>query len=128
MALEGLAWPHCWTCEFPSSPHCVLAVDALSIVGTITHSLRCFYLVHRFHPSLDPNSTYILQMKHLGNPKKARKDARCFCFEKAVDSDLTKFQDLVESIVDQYPPGYMEIAHLQYHDHDSKTFPEVKTD
>jgi len=22
----------------------------------------------------------------------------------------------------------MEIAHLQYHDHDSKTFPEVKTD
>jgi len=67
-------------------------------------------------------------MKHLGNPKKARKDVRCFCFEKVVDSDLTNFQYLVESIVDQYPPGYMEIAHLQYHDHDSKTFPEVKTD
>jgi len=67
-------------------------------------------------------------MKHLGNPKKARKDVICFCFEKVLDSYLTNFQDLVESIVDQYPPGYMEIAHLQYHDHDSKTFPEVKTD
>ena len=70
----------------------------------------------------------MLNFKHLGNPKKARKDLRCFCFEKIVDSDRTNLKDLIQSIIEQYPPGYMEVAHLQYHDDVLKSFPEVKTD
>ena len=70
----------------------------------------------------------MLNFKHLGNPKKARKDLRCFCLEKIVDSDRTNLKDLIQSIIEQYPPGYMEVAHLQYHDHVLKSFPEVKTD
>ena len=77
---------------------------------------------------MDPKSTFMLNFKHLGNPKKARKDLRCFCFEKIVDSDRTNLKDLIQSIIEQYPPGYMEVAHLQYHDHVLKSFPEVKTD
>jgi hypothetical protein len=65
---------------------------------------------------LDPNSVFCLQIKLLGNLKKARKDARCFNFEKVQDSDLTNYMDLVESIVLQYPPGYLEVAHVQYYD------------
>ncbi|XP_066323865.1 uncharacterized protein, partial [Miscanthus floridulus] len=77
---------------------------------------------------MDPKSTFMLNFKHLGNPKKTRKDLRCFCFEKIVDSDRTNLKDLIQSIIEQYPPGYMEVAHLQYHDHILKSFPEVKTD
>jgi hypothetical protein len=36
--------------------------------------------------------------------------------------------DLVESIVQQYPPGYLEVAHDQCYDDALKTFPEVKCD
>ena len=31
-------------------------------------------------------------------------------------------------ITDQYPPGYLEVAHVQYYDADSKTFSVVNTD
>ena len=31
-----------------------------------------------------------------------------------VDSDRTNFNDFVESVVEKYPPGYMEVAHIQY--------------
>ena len=41
---------------------------------------------------------------------------------------MTNFNDLVESIVEQYPPRYLEVAHLQYYDDDLKTFPEIKSD
>lgn len=51
---------------------------------------------------MDPNSTYLLKIKLLGNPKKARKDIKCFCFDKVIGSDLTNYKDLVESIVEQY--------------------------
>ncbi|XP_066333963.1 uncharacterized protein, partial [Miscanthus floridulus] len=73
---------------------------------------------------MDPKSTFMLNFKHLGNPKKTRKDLRCFCFEKIVDSDRTNLKDLIQSIIEQYPPGYMEVAHLQYHDHILKSFPQ----
>jgi len=33
-----------------------------------------------------------------------------------VDSDLTNYKDLVESVVERYPPGYLEVAHVQYYD------------
>ena len=45
-----------------------------------------------------------------------------------VDSDRTNFSDFVESVVEKYPPGYMEVAHVQYYDEALKTFPEVKSD
>ena len=77
---------------------------------------------------MDSKSTFMLNFKHLGNPKKARKDLRCFCFEKILDSDRTNLKELIQSIIEQYKPGYMEVAHLQYHDHVLKSFPEVKID
>ena len=55
--------------------------------------------------------------------QKIRKDVRCFNFEKVLDSDLTNYMDLVKSIVQQYPPGYLEVAHVQYYDDALKTFP-----
>lgn len=77
---------------------------------------------------MDPNSTFLLKIKLLGNPKKVRKDVKCFCFEKVVDCDLINYKDFIESVVEQYPPGYLEVAHIQYYDEASKTFPEVKCD
>jgi hypothetical protein len=32
-----------------------------------------------------------------------------------VDSDRTNYMDLVELVVEKYPPGYMEAAHIQYY-------------
>ena len=77
---------------------------------------------------MDPNSTYLLEIRLFGNKKKVRKDFRCFCFDMTIDSDLTNYKDLLEEIVEKYPPGYLEIAHLQYYDHDMKEFPKVHSD
>jgi hypothetical protein len=33
-----------------------------------------------------------------------------------VDSDRTNLSDFVESVVEKYPPDYMEEAHVQYYD------------
>lgn len=60
--------------------------------------------------------------------KKVRKDVDCFSFEKVFDSGLINFKDLVDSIVEQYPPGYMEVAHRQYQDDILRIFLEIKTD
>jgi len=77
---------------------------------------------------MDPNSTYLLEIRLFGNKKKVRKDFRCFCFDMTIDSDLTNYKDLLKEIVEKYPPGYLEVAHLQYYDHDVKEFPEVYSD
>jgi hypothetical protein len=37
-------------------------------------------------------------------------------------------KDLVDEITDMYPPGYLEVAHVQYYDADLKSFPVVNTD
>ena len=67
-------------------------------------------------------------MKLLGNRRNCRKDVKCFSFDMVVDSDRTNFKDLVESMVEKYPPGYMEGAHIQYYDAALKTFPEINSD
>ncbi|OEL23344.1 hypothetical protein BAE44_0015637 [Dichanthelium oligosanthes] len=77
---------------------------------------------------MDPKTSYLLEIKLICNPKKARKDFKSFCFERAIDSDTINFKDLVQSIVDQYPPGYMEVAHIHYYDEVLKTFLKIKTD
>lgn len=77
---------------------------------------------------MDPKSSYLLNIKLLGNPKKARREFSAFCFEKVVDSDLINLKDFVESIVDEYPPGYKETVYVQYYDADLRTFPLVATD
>jgi hypothetical protein len=69
-----------------------------------------------------------LIIRLLGNPKKTRKDISCFCFQKIIDSDLTNYNDLVASIVEEYAPGYLEVPHLQYYDEVLNTFPEIKSD
>jgi hypothetical protein len=45
-----------------------------------------------------------------------------------VDSDRTNYRDFVESVVNKYPPGYMELVHVQYYDEALKTFHEIKSD
>jgi hypothetical protein len=77
---------------------------------------------------MDPNSTYYLEIRLFGNKKKARKDFRCFRFDMTIDSDVTNYKDLVENIVNKYPPGYLEVAHVQYYNHDIKAFFEVLSD
>ena len=77
---------------------------------------------------MEENTSFLLKIKLLGNPKKSKKEVRCFSIEKVVDSDLTNIMDLVESIEVQCPPGYLEVAHVQYYDHVMKIFPEVKSD
>ncbi|KAM0873461.1 hypothetical protein ACQ4PT_038054 [Festuca glaucescens] len=77
---------------------------------------------------MDPSSSYLLKIRLLGNRNKARKEIKCFCFEKIVDSDFTNYKDLVASILDQYPPRYLEVAHVQYYDDVQKTFLEIKSD
>ncbi|TVU05567.1 hypothetical protein EJB05_48734, partial [Eragrostis curvula] len=70
---------------------------------------------------------FLLKMKLVSNRKKAR-GGKCFCFKKVVDSDLTNFSDLVESVVEEFPQGYLEVPHVQYYDEATKTFPEIKSD
>nr|TKW10151.1 hypothetical protein SEVIR_6G143500v2 [Setaria viridis] len=77
---------------------------------------------------MDPNSTYLLEIRLFGNKKRVRKYFRCFYFDMTVDSYLTNYKDLLIEIVEKYPPGYLEVAHLQYYDHDMKEFPEVNSD
>lgn len=77
---------------------------------------------------MDPNSSYLLIIKHIGNKKKARQDLGCYSFTKAVDANTTNFKDLVDSIVDEFPPRYKKLTIVQYYDNVSKTLPEVKTD
>ena len=45
-----------------------------------------------------------------------------------VDSDKINYEDLVESVVEKYLHGYLDVAHIQYYDKDLKSFLEVKTD
>ena len=77
---------------------------------------------------MDLNSSYLLKIRLVSNQKKARKGIKYFCFEKMIDSDLTNYKDLVESIVDQYQPRYLEVAHVQYYDDVLKIFPQVESD
>jgi hypothetical protein len=45
-----------------------------------------------------------------------------------VDSDLSNYKDFIDSITKKYPPGYLEVSHVQYYDNVLKNFPEVKSD
>jgi hypothetical protein len=39
-----------------------------------------------------------------------------------VDSDFPNYKDFIESVIEKYPPGYMEVAHVQYYDNVLRTF------
>ncbi|KAF8690779.1 hypothetical protein HU200_041167 [Digitaria exilis] len=75
---------------------------------------------------MDTNSTFLVKIKLFGNP--TRKEQKPVEFEKVIDYDLINFMDFIQPIVDQYPPGYLEVAHIQYYDEELKTFPEVECD
>ena len=77
---------------------------------------------------MNSDSTYLLEIKLVANIKKVRKDVLCWCFDKTIDSDTINLKDLVDEITDQYPPGYLEVAHVQYYYANLKTFPVVNTD
>ena len=74
---------------------------------------------------MDPNSSFKLKIKLLGNRKKCRQDMKCFSFDMVVDSNKINYEDLVASMEEKYPPGYLEVAHIQYYDKGLKSFPEV---
>ncbi|RLN39935.1 hypothetical protein C2845_PM01G41230 [Panicum miliaceum] len=74
---------------------------------------------------MDPSSCYLLEIKLIGN-QRARKNVKCFSFKEIIDSELTNYKDLVESIVDKYPQRYLEVAHVQYYDANLQTYPEVR--
>jgi hypothetical protein len=65
---------------------------------------------------MDPRSSYFLNIIFIGNPNKAIKDWRCFCFDKVIDLDITNFKDFIEAIVDQYRSGYLEVPHIHSYD------------
>jgi len=73
------------------------------------------------------DSNYLLDIKLIGNRKNARNDLKCWNFEVVVDSENTNYKDLIQSVVDKYPPGYLEVPHVQYYDDVLKTFAEVKS-
>jgi hypothetical protein len=71
---------------------------------------------------MDPNSSYLLRIKLVGNKRKVRQDLSCYSFTKVVDDDTTNLKDFVESIVNEFPPRYMESAIVQYYDVHQKHF------
>jgi hypothetical protein len=78
---------------------------------------------------MDHNSSYLLRIKLVGNKRKARQEfSSCYSFTKVVDVDITNFKDFVESIVNEFPPRYKEVAIVQYYGDASKTLLEVKID
>ena len=64
----------------------------------------------------------------MATPKKLERISSLFYFEKAIDSDLTNYKDLVESITTLYSPRYLEGVHVHYYDDVLKAFPEIKSD
>jgi len=75
---------------------------------------------------MDLSTRFIIEVKLLGNLKTRRSDCKCWCFDMEVDSDTSNFMDLHSSVVDKYPPAYLDVAHFQYYDEELKAFPEVK--
>jgi hypothetical protein len=63
-------------------------------------------LIHR----IDPESSYLLNIRLSRNPKKRRKEFVCFHISKVVDVDRCNFMDLVQEIVDSYLHGYNEVV------------------
>ena len=74
---------------------------------------------------MDPKSSYLLEIRFVGNPR-CRKEISCFIYEKVVDSDICKFEDLVDEIVDKYPPGYHELVTVAYLDDAKPKLPRDK--
>jgi hypothetical protein len=77
---------------------------------------------------MDPKSSYLLEIRLNCNHEKRRKDILYFSFNKVMDSNLCNFKDLVEEIVNQYPPSYLKVVHIFYYDEVKKCFPQVTTD
>ncbi|CAN6328395.1 unnamed protein product [Urochloa humidicola] len=77
---------------------------------------------------MDRTIKYKLKIRLICNPQKARKDISYYAIDKKVESDKTHFKDLVQSIVNRYPPGYLEVAHVHYYDAVLNIFSEIQTD
>jgi hypothetical protein len=77
---------------------------------------------------MDPNCSYLVRIKLVGNKRKDRQDVGCYSFMNVVDADTTNLKDFLETILNEFPPHYKEVAIVQYYDDTSKTLPEVNTD
>jgi hypothetical protein len=69
---------------------CVIHTSVCSINIVILIFLA--YVIAR----MDPNSSYLLRIKLVGNKRKTRQDLGCYSFTKVVDADTTNFKDFVE--------------------------------
>lgn len=56
------------------------------------------------------------------------KEISCFILDDVIGSDICNFQDFVDEIVFNYPPGFDERPTVAYYDHASKTYVQVKSD
>ena len=72
-------------------------------------------------------TNFLLDIKLISNYKKIRKDVKCWNFEMVVDSEKTNYKDFIQSVVDKYSSGYLEVPHVQYYDDVLRTFPEIKS-
>jgi len=73
-------------------------------------------------------TNFLLDIKLISNCKKIRKGLKCWNFDMVVDSEKSNYMDFIQSVVDKYPPGYLEVPHVQYYDDVLRTFPEVNCD
>jgi hypothetical protein len=54
---------------------------------------------------MDPNTSFSLKIKLLGNHKKSRKNVKCVSFEMVIDSNLSNYKDFTDSVLEKYPLG-----------------------
>jgi hypothetical protein len=52
--------------------------------------------------SQDSDTSFLLKIHLLGNPKTTRKELRCFDIDMIVESDLSSYKDLVDSVTEKY--------------------------
>ena len=73
---------------------------------------------------MDQESSYNLEIRIISSNTRCR----WFSFNKVVDADMTNFKDLVDEIVEKYPPHFREVVKVYYYCPVSKSNIEVSKD
>ena len=73
---------------------------------------------------MDQESSYNLEIRIISSNTRCR----WFSFNKVVDADRTNFKDLVDEIVEKYPPRFREVVKVYYYCPMSKSNIEVSID
>ena len=75
----------------------------------------CDEAVLLFICRIDENSRFNLEIRIAPNSR-----GRWYSLDKVVDADFTNFIDLVDEVVDKYPPNFSDIVKLFYSCMDTK--------